>query len=275
MKIDLPYDDLNQYEIVEIQYLLSKQKKGLTDLEQIWYLMDLIWDEKGCDNKSLDWKKISDFYSHPVWLLNGFFIEQDELSMQHRYNIHNWIVQIGSKEIIDYGGGFCTLACLIAKTNSEINIDVYEPHPSDFGLKRIAQFENIKLISGLKKQYDCLVSTDVLEHVVDPLKNLSEMIDSVKINGYLVIANAFFPMIKCHLPKTFHFRYSFSLFARLMGLEKIGELDGSHAMIYKKVSITRPNWYLIKFLEGLSKLIFPLLEILKKLIGFFKRNFNK
>ena len=49
-------------------------------------------------------------------------------------------------------------------------------------------------------QFDFVIASHVLEHVEDPLIVLSIMIDSVRINGYLVIANCFYPVIKCHLP---------------------------------------------------------------------------
>jgi len=69
-----------------------------------------------------------------------------------------------------------------------------------------------------------LIAIDVLEHVPDPLINFAEMIKSVKLSGYLVIANNFRPVIKCHLPQVFHFRYTFNQFAIMMGLEVIGAL---------------------------------------------------
>ncbi|RKG38051.1 class I SAM-dependent methyltransferase [Acinetobacter rongchengensis] len=271
MNIDFQNSGLNPYEAEEIGKLLSRQKDGLNDLEQMWYLMDLIWDDMRCDNKELNWEYITAFYSHPVWLLNGLFIEQDPISMEHRHSIGNWMIMQEFVDIVDYGGGFCTLARLVAIKDAKINVDVYEPYPSEFGLKRIAEFDNIKFIQNLIKKYDCLVSTDVLEHVPDPLKVFSEMVGSVKEGGYLVIANAFFPMIKCHLPRTFHLRYSFPFFAKLIGLKKIGLLDGSHATIYQKIKTVQPNWYTIRLFELISKLVFPFLEILKKSLNFFKR----
>jgi 2-polyprenyl-6-hydroxyphenyl methylase/3-demethylubiquinone-9 3-methyltransferase len=115
------------------------------------------------------------------------------------------------------------------------------------------------------------MSTDVLEHVPDPLNDFYSMIKSVKINGYLIIANAFFPMIKCHLPQDFHFRYSFNIFAKMMGLEVVGILEGSHATIFKKVKNIKPNWLLIRFYEKLSKFLFPLIEIAKPILRPIKR----
>jgi len=198
MKIKLIDNNLTKSEKEEVEALLNKEKQGLDDLEQMWYLMDLVWDEYGCDNKNLNWEKISKFYSHSVWLLNGLFIEQHEISMGHRHAISDWVINHNFKNVVDYGGGFGTLARLIAHKDKNIKMDIYEPHPSDFGLKRAAEFDNIDIIDSLDNYYDCLISTDVLEHVPDPLNELAKMIKKVKIDGYPVIANCFTPVIKCH-----------------------------------------------------------------------------
>lgn len=266
MNIDLTDKNLIQTEKEEIEKLLKREKQGLSDLEQMWYLMDLIWDDYGCNNKNLNWEKIGKFYSHPVWLLNGLFIEQHDVSMGHRHAISDWIIQNNFKNVVDYGGGFGTLARLVAQKDKNIKMNVYEPHPSEFGLKMVAEFENISVIGKLESNYDCLMSTDVLEHVPDPLKDFAEMTKSVKLSGYLVIANAFYPMIKCHLPQDFHFRYSFNMFAKMMGLEVVGILEGSHATIFKKVEEVEPNWKKIRFYEKISKVTFPIIEVLKPIL---------
>lgn len=274
MQIDLSDKNLTLKEKNEIKVLLKrKSNKVSNDLEQIWYLMDLIWDDYKCDNRNLDWDKISKFYFHPVWILNGLFIEQHTLSMFQRNAISDWIVKHSLKNIVDYGGGFGTLARLIAEKDENIDVHIYEPHPSKFGLKRASEFDNINIIGKLNSKYDCLVSTDVLEHVPDPLKDFSIMINSVRAEGYLVIANCFAPVIKCHLPQTFHLRYTFNQFAKILGLEIIGSLDGSHATIFKKVSIREVDVSSIRFYEKLSKVLFsiihplePILKLIKKLI---------
>lgn len=271
MEVDLTDKDLTQLEKQEIEKLLIREKDGLDDLEQMWYLMDLIWDDYSCNNKNLDWGKIGAFYSHPVWLLNGLFIEQHDVSMGHRHAISDWIVKSNFKNVVDYGGGFGTLARLIAQKDKNINMNIYEPHPSEFGLKRVAEFKNIKTIGKLESEYDCLVSTDVLEHVPDPLKDFTDMIKSVKIGGYLVIANCFTPVIKCHLPQTFHLRYIFNQFAKMMGLEVVGILEGSHATIFKKLNDDEVNMSKVRFYEKLSKVSFPIIEILKPVLRPIKR----
>ena len=275
MNIDLTDKNLAKIEKDEIEKLLKREKQGLDDLEQMWYLMDLIWDDYGCDNKNLDWEKIGAFYSHPVWLLNGLFIEQHNVSMGHRHSISDWMIRHNFKNIVDYGGGFGTLARLIAQKDETIKVNIYEPHPSEFGLKRAAEFENIHIIDKLDEKYDCLVSTDVLEHVPNPIEDFNSMIKSVKVGGYLVIANCFTPVIKCHLPQIFHLRYTFNQFAKMMGLEVMALLEGSHATIYKKAEEKEPNWVKIRLFEKLSKIAFPIIEFLKPVLRPIKRAFKK
>mgnify|MGYP002633203633 CR=1 FL=1 len=272
MEINLTDKNLTKLEKEEIEKLLKRGNEKFTDdLEQMWYLMDLIWDDYKCDSQNLNWENIGKFYSHPVWLLNGLFIEQHKVSMGHRHTISDWIIQNEFKNVVDYGGGFGTLARLVAEKDSKIKMNIYEPHPSDFGLKRVSEFENINIIGQLGSNYDCLMSTDVLEHVPDPLNDFADMIISVKLNGYLVIANCFQPVIECHLPQDFHLRYSFNFFAKMMGLEEVGILEGSHATIFKKVEEVEPNWSKIRFYEKLSKFLFPIIEVLKPVLRPIKR----
>ena len=266
MKIN--YLDLNLNPAVkdEISRLLRSIDHNKDDLENIWQLMDMVWDEYGCDNKKLNWNNIDKFYSHPVWLLNGLFIEQHALSIQHRNAISDWIAgQSAISRILDYGGGFGTLARLIADKNPSLLVDIYEPHPSDYSKQKISDYSQIQFIGNIKKKYDVLVTTDVLEHVPDPLKTFEEMILSVKDDGYLIIANNFFPIIKCHLPQTFHLRYTFNVFAKLMGLVFVGPLDGSHATIFRKNN--KPvNWSVVRLIEKVSKYLFPMIEFSKPVL---------
>lgn len=219
MQIHLEKLELDPFSEEEISRLLSVPQNDRTDLEQMWFLMDKVWEDYGCDNRRLDWNQIGKFYSHPVWLLNGLFIEQHDLSMQQRDAISDWIVNREIKSVVDYGGGFGTIAKLIAEKDPLCKIDIYEPHPSEFAINRLKKFENINIVDKLNK-YDCLISTDVLEHVHQPLSTLSEMIKSVNVQGYLINANNFTPVIQCHLPHTFHLKYTFDFFAKRLGLKK-------------------------------------------------------
>ena len=232
-------------------------------LEQIWQLMDKVWDDIGCNNHDLDQEKVTAFYKHPIWLLNGFFIEQHELSLQHRHAISEWIVNnLNQKNgtVLDFGGGFGTLAKMIADKSNLLKVDIYEPYPSDFAISQCSSYSSINFVADFSKKYDCLVSTDVLEHVSDPLELFGQMIEFVNLNGYLIIANCFYPVIKCHLPSTFHFRYSFDQFAETMGLKVIGICEGSHATIYQKMSNQDIDWDKIRKMESRSQSLYQFRE---------------
>ena len=267
MKINYLDLNLNQTVKDEITRLLRSIDHNKDDLENIWQLMDIVWDEYGCDNKNLNWGNIDKFYSHPVWLLNGLFIEQHALSMQHRHAISDWIANKPSiSKILDYGGGFGTLARLIVDKKPSLSVDIYEPHPFDYSKQKISDYPQIQFISNIKGKYDVVVSTDVLEHVPDPLKTFEKMILAVKNDGYLIIANNFSPVIKCHLPQTFYLRYTFNIFAKLMGLMIVGPLKGSHATIFRKKSNKSVNWSIVRLLEKISKGSFPMIEFLKPIL---------
>ena len=268
--MNINYSDLNLNQAVknEISRLIGSIDHNKDDLENIWQLMDMVWNEYGCNNKTLNWTNIDKFYSHPVWLLNGLFVEQHTFSMQHRNAISDWISDNPSiSKILDYGGGFGTLARLIADKKPSLSVDIYEPHPFDYSKQKIStNYPQIEFISNIKDKYDVLVSTDVLEHVSDPLKTFEKMILSVKSSGYLIIANNFFPAIKCHLPQTFHLRYTFNVFAIFMNLVIIGPLEGSHATIFTKMSDKPVNWHIVRLIEKISKGIFPVIKCLKTIL---------
>ncbi|WP_421659040.1 class I SAM-dependent methyltransferase [Leptothermofonsia sp. ETS-13] len=260
----------------ELANLLSDLPDGFPELQDIWRLMDKVWDGFDCDNRQFDPDKMKCYYEHPVWLLNGLFTEQDEMSCQHRHAIAHWIAQRQSiSSVLDYGGGFGTLARLIADARNEISIDVYEPYPSKLSFHRVRNYSQIQFISILDQSYSCIVCTDVLEHVFDPLVLLSNMAQAIDANGFLIIANCFYPCIKCHLPSTFHLRHTFSLFARVMGLKYCGFCQFEHIHIYQKISSQPPNWHGIRLLEYWSRILFPLLEITAKDRHRIQRGFRK
>ena len=271
---------LTESDKCEIERLLNISPHNPPQLEDIWILMDEVWDLYGCDNRKIDWKNVRKFYSHPVWLLNGLFIEQHELSIEHRSAISDWITtKPFIRKILDYGGGFGTLARLIADKSDSFSVDIYEPHPFDYSRQKISIYPQIQFINKITGKYDLLVSTDVLEHVPDPLKTFEEMILSVKNDGYLIIANNFFPIIKCHLPQTFHLRYTFDLFAKLMGLLVVAPLEKGHANIFRKNGNKSVNWRAVRMLEKLSKGLFPFIQffepILKPIYKFMTHGYSQ
>ncbi len=273
MQIDYEQLNLDDGTLKEIKRLLSLPRDKRSDLEQMWFLMDCVWDECDCDNAHPDGEKINRFYSHPVWLINGLFLEQHELSMQHRQIISDWVAKAGFQSVVDYGGGFGTLAKLIAAKSPHCRVDVYEPYQVDPVTRQLQDAGRIFFVRTLGC-YDCLVSTDVLEHVADPLLVLDEMVKAVKERGFLIIANNFKPVVKCHLPQTFHLKYSFDLIAAKMGLKKIGHLDGSHAWVYSKEKTVGNALPSARKYEKWSKILFPFFEKTYSMINYSRHRFR-
>lgn len=257
----------------ELNCMLKLSVHNPPELDDMWKLIDYAWEECGCDNKHINVPKLNKFYKHPVWTLNGLFIEQHTLSIQHRKTMATWITHKKLKNILDFGGGFGTFARLISEKDGACNIDIYEPYYNELAVIRNSKYPNINYLTKVTKKYDCIVSVSVLEHVPNPLELLAIMVQSLKINGYLIIANDFTPVIKCHLPSTFHFRYTFRLFACMMGLKKIKKCAGSHASIYQKSRALNFNWKKIKICERISKETYKIYNI--PLIYIRKKVFNK
>jgi 2-polyprenyl-6-hydroxyphenyl methylase/3-demethylubiquinone-9 3-methyltransferase len=270
MQIDYGKIRLDAFSRREMDRLMSLPQDNRSDLEQMWFLMDRVWDEYGCDNRKPDGDSLGRFYSHPVWLLNGLFLEQHELSMRHREAISDWIAEAGIESVVDYGGGFGTLAKLIVKKNPRCRVDLYEPYPADSVQRELKDQERVNIVKS-PGEYDCLVSTDVLEHVVDPLSCLWDMMNAVKDSGFLIIANNFNPIVKCHLPQTFHLQYSFHYIAKRMGLRKVGHLAGSHATIYQKVKSAGQDLQAVRKYERFSKVSFPFFEGVRFVVRFIRR----
>lgn len=219
-----------------VKEYLSKYSEEPPSVKDVWKEMDRVWDELALSNdSSLLSQPIAEYYSHPVWVLNGFFSAADAESSRHRNAIVNCISSLQGKKLADYGGGFCELAIRIALKIPDSKIDVIEPFPSAIGRFRASKYSNISITSKLDRNYDVVIAQDVLEHIEDPIGLIVKLSESIKPDGYIIFANCFYPVIKCHLPSTFHLRHTFSWVVKAAGLELIESVSGAkHAQIFRK-----------------------------------------
>ena len=237
-----------------LESLLARTGKNMS-LQDLYRIMDEVWMSCGCDANHYIERKYAEFYGHPVWLLNGIFPEQHGESRGHRVAIAEALRLTGSKTILDFGGGFGTLARLITELMPESRIDIWDPFPPRHGIEVCKSNPNIQFISSPQDEsYDALTCTDVLEHVHDPLVLLADMVAKVRLGGTLVIYNCFYPLIQCHLPCTFHFIRTFDEFCSMLGLDVVGKTSDDHATVYKKVFSVVPDWAALRKLEAQSKL---------------------
>lgn len=268
--VNIPSDLLSQTDEKYLQSLPA----NLPTVEWVWAEMDRVWDSYDINNrKALSDQAIAEFYSHPVWLMNGIFSSLDSDSVKHRDLISQFTRDNGFKLIADYAGGFGELAMKMAKKSPNSIIKIIEPYPSGFGLYRLKGKENIEIKDTLGvNEYDVIIAQDVLEHVEDPVGLAIALSESVQDGGVIVFANCFYPVIKCHLPKTFHLRHTFRFVMAAYGLEYQGRLTGAeHVLIFKKtgglsVQKARVAEKLSQFLGGANNYGRELLSKTKRIV---------
>jgi len=213
--------DLTTLTEAERHYIESVLPDGeAPELEEIWALMDAAWNEFGCDPEVMD-ERITGFYKHPVWLLNGLFIEQHDGSLSHRREFCEYTASHKPGRIADFGGGYGTLARMIGARCPETEVHIVEPHPHPRAVLLAEQTPNVRYVSELYGEYDMLIATDLFEHVPDPLALVESTARHLRLHGEYLIANCFWPVIACHLPLTFHFRYSWNKALQAMNLQTV------------------------------------------------------
>jgi 2-polyprenyl-3-methyl-5-hydroxy-6-metoxy-1,4-benzoquinol methylase len=230
--------------------------------------IDQIWDDLSLDNNlslSSQQRQIAEFYSHPVWILNGLFSDHDFDSRNHRIAIAKKIVNLNLLNVADFGGGSGVLAKYISQENNKIQIDIIEPYPAVIFTNQYIDNPNIKYVPNLNKEYDLIIAQDVLEHVDYPMDLAIQLIINTKINGFLFFANCFMPEIKCHVPGNFYLRITFKFIVQLGGLKYIGTVENAnHVQIFLKTKTS--NFKLYKIVNKIlykSKIIFFIYEKLK------------
>lgn len=195
-----------------------EQFAGYPNLEQVWSLMDEAWMELGCDPFKVD-ERINLFYQHPVWILNGLFVEQHRPSLDNRYWFTKWVVNQNPQRVADFGGGFGGLARFVGEALPNVQVEVVDPHPHRAAIALAAATPNVRFVPCLTGEYDVLIATDVFEHVFDPIGLTAATAEHLHIGGQYLIANCFAPVILCHLPQLFHFNTSWDAVLEAMGLE--------------------------------------------------------
>ena len=168
----------------------------------VWDEIDRVFDSLGLNNKkAFSDQDIDSFYNHPVWIMNGLFLEADPLSKQHQINIAKFVDENNIKNIADYGGGSGVFAEFLFIRNPLIVTDIIEPYPLEFFKKRISSYTSINFVNNFTcNNYDAVISQSVLEHVENPIETAYKMASNVKEGGLVIFADCFYPLINaiCH-----------------------------------------------------------------------------
>jgi hypothetical protein len=230
-------------------FKVFKLYNNYPSLQQLWHLMDEQWLAYGCDSLQID-ERVSDFYRHPVWLLNGLFIEQDPQSLTNRQGFSTWATQKAPARLADFGGGFGGLARLIGEALPQTLVEVVEPNPHPAAIALAAETPNVRFVPELTGVYDLLIATDVFEHVPDPIALTASTASHLRIGGHYMIANCFAPFIHCHLPQLLHLAIGWDQVMAALGMkpkervlygrsyERMGGFDVNAAMRVDELSKT-------------------------------------
>lgn len=254
---DLPVVELG----ADVRAYLGALPVARPTVEWVWAEMDRIWRDFGLDNRNfLSKQPIAAYYSHPVWTMNGIFTATDPVSVGHRTAIASHLVALHPARVADYGGGFGELALAIAVRRPETRVDIVEPFPSPMGVARVAHLPQVGFVRDTGEGgYDAMIAQDVLEHVEDPIGLAAQLAESVRPGGWLIFANCFFPVIECHLPRTFFLRHTFRWVMEAMGLRFLGVVRGAeHALVFERRGELDPT--AARRAEGRARLIGPFLN---------------
>ena len=198
--------------------------------QNVWREMDKVWDEIFSEKDINLNEKLNKFYSHEVWDLNAFLTSKDKIAQSHRKIMIDYIKNLSPQSLLDYGGGKGVLASMINKKLHINKIQIYEP----YGPKKIGIFENSKYFDYVQN-YSIITCIDVLEHVVNPIKDVEKISLFLEHDGEAIFANCFYPFIKCHLDENMWLRHLFPFVAWSYHLERKFTLKGArHISVYKK-----------------------------------------
>ena len=199
----------------------------LIPIEELYAEMDRVWlDCLNSHGKVFGDKFFSDFYRHPVWCLNSVFSSVDTASVHNREALIEAIRLLYIEEVADMGGGYGVFLQMLKERLPSLRAVLCEPYINQQIESELSK-KYIEVVRQTPTQVSAYVFIDVLEHLVEPLEYLKEILAVARPGSYFIFGNCFYPFIKCHLPSSFYLRHTFIFAAGLMGLKYISNVKGA------------------------------------------------
>ncbi|MCB0197701.1 MAG: class I SAM-dependent methyltransferase [Anaerolineae bacterium] len=256
-----------------VSYLSSvEQSQGIT-LQRLWQLLDQAWDELRLKNTYPVGSEafLHHYYQHPIWLINATFCESYEATINDRLAAVRLVTHVNPRKILDFGGGIGTVSRLCSHfiPQAEV-IDLVDITEFRHTIKHyLADYHNIRVLAASEGPYDAIISTEVLEHLTNPVETIIKINRLLRTGGAFSGSWSFMPVIKSHLPQNFHLHRTMPWIIRCLGFGFYGfERRGSMVFGFVKHSNVSP--IMIKkarLLEKVARLPIPIEKILLLLKG--------
>ncbi len=209
-----------------IKYISSSEHSNGISLQRLWQILDRAWDEllEKSQNKTDKAKFLHEYYQHPVWLINAAFSESNPETINDRMAAIRLIAHIKPSKILDFGGGIGTVSrlCSINIPQAE-KIDLVDITEFRHTItQHLSDFSNIRVLEKADPPYDAVISTEVLEHLIDPIEAVVEINRLLRVGGAFAASWSFVPVIKCHLPQNFHLQKLMPWIIRSLGFSFYG-----------------------------------------------------
>ena len=235
-------------------------------MEELYSLLDKAWDEAPLQDDD----GLKRYYEHPVWFLNAKYEETHEASITHRCIAVRLAQKYSPRKALDRGGGYGLLLRIAHDALPNTFFDLQDVINVETLPDELKKSERVRVVATPEPLYDAVWSIEVFEHLSDPLREAYDLNHILKVGGTLITSYSFYPMIKCHLRKNFHFRHVFHRILPLLGYRLVGfDRPGITIWVFEKIHhCSEARLALVKFAVMCCR---PVLTALNVLYPILKR----
>ena len=195
---------LNYFDSDTLQHIKYTREniKVETPVREEWAKQRISFDNR---------KSVESFYAQTYSYILELTAANHQIETLFNYNvIIDLIKRLGVKQIFDYGAGIGTFNILACRYGIE---GIYADLPSETMKYARQRFDNLGISIPmfeldpreykLSQNIDCVICTEVLEHIYEPEKLIKVIYESLRPKGLLIISESFdyIDGFCTHLPK--------------------------------------------------------------------------
>jgi SAM-dependent methyltransferase len=194
--ISLNYKDLSPKNCAlrELSLYLKKPKRAIEEKMLVEEPVAEAWGEMKPNPKSEE--EIDNFYIETDAYIYELMAANHIVQTLYSYHVlAEKMKKLKIRTILDYGAGAATLSILFKNLNYDVDYADLPGKLFDFAKWRIGKRKlDIPMFDlkkdKIRKKYDCIICTEVFEHVVNPEALLEKLKAHLKKNGALIISES-------------------------------------------------------------------------------------